>query len=117
MQIFFNNVFAFYDSLLPRGLDEIINRLQLLLNNPECGHRKGQKITIFWSNNHQGESFNIKALEIFCVPKTHFWSRSLDAANRLKFGINRILINLGNKNIFTEEGPHVFTLLLTKFLC
>ena len=71
MQIFYH-VFAFYDLRLPIGSDEIIKRLQLLLNNPQCGQRKTQTITIFWLNNHQGESFNIKTLELFWLPNNTF---------------------------------------------
>ena len=62
MQRFFNHIFAHYDSLLPKGLDEIIERLQMLLNNPQCRHKEGQKFPNFWWDNHPGKSshmFNV----------------------------------------------------------
>ena len=34
-------VFAYYDSLLPLGSDEIFKRLQVWLNNQQCGQKKG----------------------------------------------------------------------------
>ena len=48
MQRFFDHIFAYYDSLLPIGSDEIIKRLQMWLNNPQSGHNEGQKFLIFW---------------------------------------------------------------------
>ena len=39
--------FAYYDSLLPIGSDEIIKRPNIWLNNPQCGHKEGQKFPIF----------------------------------------------------------------------
>ena len=47
MKIFFNHIFAYYDSLLPIDSDEIIKRLQIWLNNPQCGHKEGQKSPFF----------------------------------------------------------------------
>ena len=44
----FDNIFAYYDSLLPLGSDEIIKRIEMLLNNPHCGHKEGQKLPFFW---------------------------------------------------------------------
>ena len=46
-QIFYH-IFAYYDSPLPIGADEIIKRLQMWLNNPQCGHKEGQTFPIFW---------------------------------------------------------------------
>ena len=43
MQRFFDHIFASYDSLLPIGSDEITERLQMLLNNPQCGHKEVEK--------------------------------------------------------------------------
>ena len=48
MQRFVDNIFAYYDSLLPIGSDKITKRLQMLLNNPQCGHKEGEKFPIFW---------------------------------------------------------------------
>ena len=48
MQRFFDHIFAYYDSPLPIGSDEIIKRLQMWLNNPHCGHKEGQKFPKFW---------------------------------------------------------------------
>ena len=56
---FFDHIFAYYDSLLPIGSYEIIKRLQMWLNNPQCGHTKGQKFPVFWWDNHQGKSSHI----------------------------------------------------------
>ena len=50
--------FAYYDSPLPIGSDELIERLQMWLNNPQCGHKEGHKLTILGWDNHQGESSN-----------------------------------------------------------
>ena len=43
----FLSFFAYYDSLLPISLDEIINRLQKWLNNPQCGRKEGEKFPFF----------------------------------------------------------------------
>jgi hypothetical protein len=43
----FYHIFAYYDLPLLTGSDEIIKRLQMWLNNPQCGHKKGQKFQIF----------------------------------------------------------------------
>ena len=48
MQRFFDHIFAYYDLPLPIGSDEIIKRLQMWLNNPQCGHKEGQKFPNFW---------------------------------------------------------------------
>ena len=51
--------------------DNITKRLQLWLNNPQCGHKEEQKFPIFWWENHfgkfthilfQGSSFLIKLI-------------------------------------------------------
>ena len=39
MQNFFDHIFAYYDFLLPIGSYEITKRLQMCLNNPQCGHK------------------------------------------------------------------------------
>ena len=41
--------FAYYDSLLPIGSYEIIKRLQMWLNNPQCGHKEEEKFPYFFS--------------------------------------------------------------------
>ena len=43
----FDNIFAYYDSLLPIGSDEITKRLQMWLNNLQCGHKEGGKFPFF----------------------------------------------------------------------
>ena len=43
MQIYFDHIFASFDSLLRIGSDEITKRLQMLLNNPQCLHKEGEK--------------------------------------------------------------------------
>ena len=40
--------FAYYDLLQPIGSDEITKRLQMWLNNPQCGHTEGERFPIFW---------------------------------------------------------------------
>ena len=47
MQRFFDNIFAYDDLLLPIGSDEITKRLQMWLNNPQCGHKEGEKFPFF----------------------------------------------------------------------
>ena len=47
MQIYFDHNFTYYDSLLPIGSEEITKRLQLWLNNHQCGHKEGQKLPFF----------------------------------------------------------------------
>ena len=47
MQIFFDDIFALYDSLLPICSDEIIKRLQIGLNNPQYGISEGPKLPFF----------------------------------------------------------------------
>ena len=47
MQRFFDKFLAYYDSPLPIGSDEIIKRLQVWLNNPQCGQKEGQKLPMF----------------------------------------------------------------------
>ena len=51
--------FKYYDSLLPIGSDEITKRLQMGLNNPQCGHKEGGKFPNFWWDNNQGQSSHI----------------------------------------------------------
>ena len=48
MQRFFDHIFAYYDSLLPIGSDEITKRPQMWLNNPQCGHKEGGKFPFFF---------------------------------------------------------------------
>ena len=60
MQRFFDHIFfAYYDSLLPIGSDEIMKGLQMLLNNLQCGHKEGENSQFF------GE-INIKASPPIC---------------------------------------------------
>ena len=47
MQRFVDHIFAYYDLPLPIGSDEIIKRLQMWLNNPQCGHKEGQNSQFF----------------------------------------------------------------------
>ena len=47
MQGFFDHIFAYYDSLLPLGSDEITKILQMWLNNPQCGHKEGENSEFF----------------------------------------------------------------------
>ena len=47
MQRVVDNIFAYYDLLLPIGSDKITKRLPMWLNNPQCGHKKGGEIPIF----------------------------------------------------------------------
>ena len=56
---FLNHIFAYYDLLLPIGSDENTKRLQMWLNNPQCGYKEGEKFQKFWSDNHQGKSSHI----------------------------------------------------------
>ena len=42
MKIFFDHIFACYDSLVHIGSDEIIKRLQMWLNNPQGGLIEGR---------------------------------------------------------------------------
>ena len=46
IQRFFYHIFAYYDSPLHIGSDEIIKRLQMWLNNPQCEHKEGQKFPL-----------------------------------------------------------------------
>ena len=48
MQSFFDNIVAYYDPLLHMSSDDVIKRLQVWLNNQQCGHKCGQEIPIFW---------------------------------------------------------------------
>ena len=47
MQRFFDHIFAYYDSLLPIGSDENTKRLQMWLNNRQCGHKEQEKFLFF----------------------------------------------------------------------
>ena len=47
MQRFFDHIFAYYDSLLSIGSDEITKRLQMLLNNPQYGQKEGENSQFF----------------------------------------------------------------------
>ena len=47
MQRFFYDIFAYYDLFLPIGSDEITKRLQMWLNNPQCGYKEKEKFPIF----------------------------------------------------------------------
>ena len=46
---------------LPRGSEEIAKRLQMWLNNPQCGYKEGEKFPIFLWDNYQGKSSHIYA--------------------------------------------------------
>ena len=59
MQRIFDHIFAYYDSLLPIGSNEITKRLEMWFNNPQCGHKEGEKFPILWWYNHQGTSSHI----------------------------------------------------------
>ena len=48
MQRLFDHIFAYYDLLLPIGSDEIHKRLEMWLNNPQCGPTEGDKFPFFW---------------------------------------------------------------------
>ena len=48
MQRFLDHIIAYYDLLLPIGLDENTKRLQMWLNNRQCGHKEEEKFPIFW---------------------------------------------------------------------
>ena len=39
MQRFVDHICAYYDLPMPIGLDEIIKRLQMWLNYPQCEHK------------------------------------------------------------------------------
>ena len=56
MKRIFDHIFAHYYSPLPIGSDEIFKKLQIWLNNPQCGPKEEHKFPIFGSDNHQGES-------------------------------------------------------------
>ena len=56
MQRFVDHTFLYYGSPLHIGLYEFIKRLQMWLNNPQCGYREEQKFKICCWDNHQGES-------------------------------------------------------------
>ena len=47
MQKLVYHIFAYHDSLLPIGSDEITKTIQMWLNNPQCGHKKGGKFPFF----------------------------------------------------------------------
>ena len=47
MQILSDHIFAHYDSPQPIGSDEIIKRLQMCLNNLQCGYKEGHKFPFF----------------------------------------------------------------------
>ena len=64
--VFFSHSFAYYDSLLPIGTDEITKRLHMWLNNPQYGHKERGKFPIFWWDNHQGKSCHIYLLVSLC---------------------------------------------------
>ena len=54
-----NHIVAYNDLLLTIGSDEIIKRLQRWLNNPQCGHKEGQKFPFFGWDKHQGKSSHV----------------------------------------------------------
>ena len=54
MHRFSDHIFAYYDSILSIDSVEIVIRLQIQLNNPQCGHKEGQKFQFFWWDDHQG---------------------------------------------------------------
>ena len=43
----FDQIFAYYDSRLPIGSERIIKRLQMLLNDPQSGHKEGDLFPFF----------------------------------------------------------------------
>ena len=47
MERFFDHIFAYNDSLIPIGSDEIIKKLQVWWNNPQWGHKKGKNSQFF----------------------------------------------------------------------
>ena len=47
MQRFFEPIFAYYDLLLPIGLDGITKRHKMCLNYPQCGHKERGKFPFF----------------------------------------------------------------------
>ena len=67
MKIFLNHIFAYYDSPLPIGSDEIIKRLQMWLNNPQSGHKEVLKFPIF------GEIGFRASPPIYIHNQTHGW--------------------------------------------
>ena len=95
-QDFFYHIFAYYDSPLPiSGSDEIIKRLQMSLNNPQCGHKEGQKFPFF------GE-ITIKASPPIYIVRTTMSCLLKDLPSGARAGYNRRkkpiglgLVNLG----------------------
>ena len=56
---------------LTSNSEEIFKRLQMWLNNTQCGQKEGKKFPIFWWDNHQGESSHIlfqKKLQMYKQP-------------------------------------------------
>ena len=43
MQRIVDHIFAYYDSPLPIGSDEVNKKLQMRLKNPQYGHKEEQK--------------------------------------------------------------------------
>ena len=60
MQKILDHIFAYYDSLLPIGSDEITKRLQVWLKNPHYWNKEGEKFTIFGWDNHSGKCSQIR---------------------------------------------------------
>ena len=57
MQRFVDNFYPYYDLPLPIGSDEIIQKLQMWLNDPQCGHKEGQKFPIFKASARMQDFF------------------------------------------------------------
>ena len=47
-RFFFLHILSHHDLPLPIGSDETVKRLQMWLNNSQCGHKEGQKFPIFF---------------------------------------------------------------------
>ena len=47
MQRFVDHIFAYYESFLPIGSDEIPHRVQMWLNNHQYGLKEGEQFPIF----------------------------------------------------------------------
>ena len=76
---FFYQVFAYYDSPLPIGSDEII---QMWLNNPQCGHGD--------SSDSMNKQLNIKNL--------FFLHIILTTKSAVKNSTTQIVMTLNNSN-------------------
>ena len=103
MQRFFIIFFAYYDSPLTIGLDEIIKRLQMFFfNNPQCGHKEAQNFPIFLLYNHQGESSHISKMCLDISSPRHI--KHFDFKSSLK------LTNIG-KDVILGEISAMYNML------